>query len=115
MKLHHVAVLFLLAAGGAASGQDGPQEPDRQQQPATAAVPPALLDEQAVEPLDDEEGNEVVCRTERLTGSLTRRRRTCMTRNEWAELERDTTHGMNEFNRTASGGRQCTTGPMGGC
>ena len=115
MKFQLVAATLLLAGGTVAMAQQA--DPDQQpvEQPAaTAAVPSAQLE--GVEPLaEDDEMQEVVCRTERMTGSLSRRRRTCMTRGEWAELERNTGQGMNEMGRNASGGHECRQDQFGGC
>ena len=111
MKFRYLAIAILFATGSATFGQDTPPQPANEQQPATAAVPPALVEDEPVEALDDEEGNEVVCRTERLTGSLSRRRRTCMTRNEWAELERASGQGHSANVRNASGSQCIPTDP----
>jgi len=102
MKFHVLAASVLLAAGTAAFAQQE-DENDRPQAEATAAQ---ANDE---EELDEEDpGEEVVCRTERITGSLTRRRRTCMTRNEWADLEARTRDDMIRAGRSASGSpRMC--------
>lgn len=53
-----------------------------------------------------------ICRTERATGSLTRRTRICMTEAQWRELSQRTRKGMDEMSRPQGGGVQ--PGPLGG-
>jgi hypothetical protein len=64
---------------------------------------------------EDDPLQEVVCRTERITGSLTRRRRTCMTRAEWNDIEARTQEELRRQGRQASGGVQCRQDQNGGC
>src|SRR6187549_3654021 len=45
-----------------------------------------------------------ICRAERVTGSLTRRSRVCLTRAQWQELHDRTRKGFDEFVGAASGG-----------
>lgn len=45
-----------------------------------------------------------VCRSEKITGSLTRVRRICMTQAEWDELARRTKKGLDDAQRDAAGG-----------
>ncbi len=111
MKYHVLAAAILLGGSSMALAQQAEQEQQEQQQ--AAAVPSAQVEEEA--PDEDDPGEEVVCRTERITGSLTRRRRTCMTRNEWANLERNTAGGVREMGRNASGGHECVQDQFGGC
>jgi len=59
-----------------------------QEQPAEQAPPP----------------EKKVCRTERATGSLTRRTRICLTAAQWREVNDRTRRGLDEFVRDASGG-----------
>jgi predicted secreted protein len=56
-----------------------------------------------------------ICRTEKATGSLTRRTRVCLTEAQWRELNDRTRRGVDEMNRAASGGKQCAQDPSGGC
>ena len=46
-----------------------------------------------------------ICRTQRSTGSLTRRSRICMTRAQWQELSDRTRQGVDEMQGSASGSR----------
>jgi hypothetical protein len=56
-----------------------------------------------------------ICRSEKVTGSLTRVNRICLTQAQWDELAARTKRGLDEMTRTASGGKQCAQDPMGGC
>lgn len=56
-----------------------------------------------------------ICRTEKMTGSLTRRTRICMTAEEWRELNSRTKRGLDEMNRGAAGGKACPADPILGC
>ena len=47
-----------------------------------------------------------ICRTSKMTGSLTRRTRICMTEAEWRELNARTQRGVDEMNREAAGSQQ---------
>ena len=56
-----------------------------------------------------------ICRTEKATGSLTRRTRTCLTEAQWRELNNRTRRGVDEMTSAASGGKQCLQDERGGC
>ena len=45
-----------------------------------------------------------ICRTERATGSLTRRTRICLTEAQWRELNGRTRKGLEEMGQSAAGG-----------
>ena len=62
-----------------------------------------------------ERGQEMICRRERVTGSLTRVNRVCMTRDEWNGVSDTTRESMNTANRRASGGVECRLDQFGGC
>lgn len=113
MKFHMLTAAALLVGSTAVMAQDD-AEPDPREANATVASSAQSATEDETEEEQDR-GQEVVCRTERITGSLTRRRRTCMTRNEWAALEARTRDDMIRAGSRASGGAECRTGPMGGC
>ena len=53
-----------------------------------------------------------ICRSERATGSLTRRTRICLTAAEWQELNNRTRRGVDEMVGGASGG--CMAPARGG-
>ena len=56
-----------------------------------------------------------ICRTEKMTGSLTRVRRVCLTATEWDDLRRNTKHSFEDNVRGAAGGKECVLDPNGGC
>ena len=48
-----------------------------------------------------------ICRSQKMTGSLTRRTRICLTEAEWRELNDRTRRGVNEMQNSASGAPNC--------
>lgn len=48
-----------------------------------------------------------ICRTEKATGSLTRRTRICMTAAQWREVHDRTRRGVGELQGSASGAPRC--------
>ena len=62
-----------------------------------------------------EEGSEEkkICRTSKMTGSLTRRSRICLTEAQWRELEDRTRTGVNDLQGSASGAQSCNPGAPG--
>ena len=69
---------------------------------ASAAPPPEQPAEQGAERPAQPERK--VCRTERATGSLTRRTRICLTAAQWREVNDRTRRGLDDLVRGASGG-----------
>jgi len=65
---------------------------------APAAPPQEPPAEQAAQP------EKKICRTEKATGSLTRRNRICLTAMQWREVYDRTRTGHDDFIRSASGG-----------
>jgi predicted secreted protein len=43
-----------------------------------------------------------ICRTDRMTGSLTRRQRICLTESEWRRVSSETQQGFNDYVNSAS-------------
>jgi hypothetical protein len=82
---HSIALTALAMAfmGTAASAQDA--QPSQQQQP--------------------QQNEKKICRTDRMTGSLTRRTRICMTATQWRELSIRTNKGVGEMQGQGSGGQ----------
>jgi hypothetical protein len=62
---------------------------------ASATVATAA-DEESEDP-----GAKVVCKTEKVTGSRTKTKRTCMTQKEWDELASQSRQGMDRINSQA--------------
>lgn len=108
----------LTCVAGTAFAQDDSQ--DAQDTGAVAELRQQLVEGELTE--QDERMQEVVCKTDKITGSLVKRRRTCMTRAEWDEQDRQVQQGLQDFNRGASGAPGCismydaacgTAAPMG--
>jgi len=106
MRVHLIAAASLVFGAPVALAQDADQQASAETQAAQ---------DDAVQEEEDERGNEVVCKTERVTGSLTRRTRTCLTRNEWNDVQARTRDDLNKMGRTASGGVECRQDQFGGC
>ena len=113
MRFHLIAAAALLVGSTAVLAQEAEDSEARNAE--TTAATEAQAEE---EPADAEElarGEEVVCRRERVTGSRVRVRETCMTRNEWNDVEARTRDGLNRMGSGASGGVQCRMDQQGGC
>jgi hypothetical protein len=52
-----------------------------------------------------------ICRTEKMTGSLTRRTRICLTEAQWRELNARTQRGVQEMQGSAAGGTNPAQNP----
>ena len=79
MKISIVAAAALIALTGvAASAQDAQEESSEERK---------------------------ICRTSKMTGSLTRRSRICLTEAQWRELASRTRKGLEEMGQSASGGQ----------
>lgn len=107
-----IAAAISLAAMSGASAQE-PDSAEAAQAEQSEQDPPA--EEAPPEEELSEEDLQIVCRTERVTGSLTRRRRTCLTRAEWAELERNYGQSHSDMTRNASGANVCRMEGVNGC
>ena len=80
---------------------------------ALAAAPGG---DSAPKPVSDETAKKEkkVCKTEKMTGSLTRVRRICMTRSEWAEMAEGTNRTLDRLGRSANHAEAMTTRSAGG-
>jgi hypothetical protein len=94
MKLTVLATALLLAATGAAAAP-----------PAEQAASPSTQTQQPEE--------KKICRTERATGSLTRRTRICMTAAQWREVNAKTYRGVSEMQSQAAGGTNSSFSSQG--
>ena len=98
------ASLLLFAATSLA--QDRPQDRSETDSEAEADLS-ARADEDAEEEAQEADpGEEVICRRDRATGSLTRVNRVCMTRNEWNGISSKSQQAHANSVRGASG-NQC--------
>ena len=85
MKISIVAAAALIAVTGvAASAQDAQEESSEERK---------------------------ICRTSKMTGSLTRRSRICLTEAQWRELASRTRKGLEEMGQSASGGQAVANNP----
>lgn len=100
MKLTVLATVLLLTASGATAAP--PAEDAAPADEAASASPSAAANAQtaAADPADEKK----ICRTERATGSLTRRTRVCMTAAQWREINSRTYRGVTEMQGQAAGG-----------
>lgn len=58
----------------------------------------------------DGEAEKKICRTEKATGSLTRRTRICLTQAQWREIQDRSRRGVDEMVGGASGAPSCVSG-----
>ena len=106
--MRNILVLIAVAASGTAvpAFAQGADREDQVSQDAQSAT-------QEKQDEEDEYLQKVVCRTERVTGSLTRVNRTCMTRQEWNMLRERTSRSVEDMNRKSNQYEAIPT-PMGG-
>ena len=84
------------------------------------AAPPADTETSATSASTDTQAqaddNKKICRTEKATGSLTRRTRVCMTAAQWRDVNTRTMRGVSEMQGQGSGGQvvQNNAGAGGG-
>ena len=69
----------------------------------------------AQEAQPEAEQEKKICRTSKMTGSLTRRTRICMTEAEWRELANRTRRGLDELVGGASGAPKCISAMDAAC
>jgi len=95
MKLTVLATALLLTATGAVAAPPAEQSAPAEQAASTAT--------NAADDGAEAQEEKKVCRTERATGSLTRRTRVCMTAAQWREINSKTYKGVTEMQGSASG------------
>jgi hypothetical protein len=109
MKRAVLATVILLAATGAVAAPPAEDTPPAQQ--VASASPSAATDVTEAPPAEERK----VCRTEKATGSLTRRNRICMTAAQWREIHDRTRRGVGEMQGSASGAPQCISAADAAC
>ena len=67
----------------------------------------AAAPEAEAEAEDASKKEKKICRVTKMTGSLTRRTRICMTEGEWRELAARTNRGVTDMQNSASGAGAC--------
>lgn len=112
MKGITIIIALALAAAPVAA-----QDTVNQQAEATTQAPtqPNAAPVEAVPQAEPDPGEQVICRPDRATGSLTRVNRICKTRNEWNGVHANTRDNLNDMQRGAAGGMACRQDQMGGC
>jgi hypothetical protein len=65
----------------------------------------------AADPDTTAEDERKICRSDKVTGSLSRRNRICLTAAQWREVHDRTRRGVDEMNSAASGGKVCHPDP----
>jgi hypothetical protein len=109
MKSSILAAAVLLAATGALAAPPADQSEQTEQADSSAPAAPANATEDGSEAQEEKK----VCRTERATGSLTRRTRVCMTAAQWREINARTYKGVSEMQGSASGSQAIVNNPGG--
>ena len=101
-----LAASIALTASGAVAAQP---------QANTATTETAATDAARAEPEANvaAEQDKRICKTERVTGSLTRVRRTCMTRGQWDRLAEGSREGVNDIVNDAKSTLPKTTSVTG--
>lgn len=79
----------------------------------TAATGVSATENEGQQPAKKEK---MICKSEKVTGSRTKVRRTCMTQAQWDQLAESTKKGLDEMGRNAAGGLKSSFDPskMGG-
>lgn len=103
MKLTVLTTVLLVAATGAMAAP-----PAEQSEPAEQAAAPSTGTNAATGDAEEQKEKKI-CRTERATGSLTRRNRICMTAAQWREVHANTQRGMTDITRDRVGGGTTTS------
>lgn len=82
---------------------------------ATASLAGSGATATTAEANEDSKKEKRICRTSKMTGSLTRRTRICMTEAEWRELADRTRKGVGEMQNSASGAPACISSHDAAC
>ncbi len=109
MKTTVLATALLLTATGAAAAPPA-EDAAAAEQASTSPSAATSAQDQAAEPQEEKK----ICRTERATGSLTRRTRVCMTAAQWREINARTYKGVSEMQGSASGSQAIVNNPGAG-
>ena len=103
MKSTFFATAILIAATGAMAAQPAEQSTPAGETASTSPTAPTNVAETEAEPQEEKK----ICRTSKVTGSLTRRSRICMTEAQWREVNERTRRGVDEMASSASGSPTC--------
>ena len=94
------AVLLVFASAGAAQ-QAG------QTDTAATAEPVAASPAAPIDGAGRADAEKKICRTDKVTGSLSRRNRICLTAAQWRDVHDRTRRGVGEMQNDASGSQVC--------
>ncbi|HEY6816482.1 MAG TPA: hypothetical protein VI168_13155 [Croceibacterium sp.] len=110
--LRLAAAAILLAAAGSVAAQ--PE--DGQTAEGQAAAEPAAGEQPAAAQAATNPAKRI-CKTEKMTGSLTRVRRTCLTQSQWDRLAEGTRDGVDDIQRDANQSQAINAcrGAIAGC
>lgn len=113
MKRTVLAIGILLASASVSAAQPEEAQPVEAAAAAeqAASAAPSATTGAAEAPKEERK----ICRTEKATGSLTRRNRICMTAAQWREIYDNTRRGVGEMQGSGSGGYECVMNGMGAC
>lgn len=109
MKRTVLATVILLAATGTVAAP--PAEDIAPAEHAATASPSAPTEVAEAAPAEERK----ICRTEKATGSLTRRTRICMTATQWREVYDRTRRGVGEMQNSGSGAPACISAADAAC
>jgi hypothetical protein len=102
MKIGILAAAAMMFAGSAIAAPPSDEGAESAEQ-AVAAKPSEQAAPAAADAGTEAQEEKKICRTERATGSLTRRTRVCMTATQWREINSSTYKGVSEMQGSASG------------
>jgi len=74
---------------------------------AAIALAATTVAASAQDPQPEPPSERKICRTAKMTGSLTRRTRICLTEGQWRELNDRTRRGVGDMQNSASGSPAC--------
>ena len=107
MKIGIFAAAAATFATGAMAAPPAEQSAPAEQAASTAPSAATNAADDGTEPQEEKK----ICRTERATGSLTRRTRVCMTAAQWREINARTYKGVSEMQGSASGSQAIVNNP----
>ncbi len=105
MKIGFFAAAALIAATGAIAA------PPASDDEGVATAAPAEQASTATSTGEEPQEEKKICRTERATGSLTRRTRVCLTAAQWREVHDRTRRGVGEMQGDSSGSQAIVNNP----
>jgi hypothetical protein len=102
MRIGFFSAAIALATTGALAAPPAEERPAGESSAEQVAVTDTADEEEA-------EPERKICRTQKVTGSLTRRNRICLTQTQWREIHDRTRRGVDELQGSASGASSCVS------